>query len=418
MPKPTNSRTRKYHPLKVTGKVQLIRNGIGPISDQRPSLDLTGTQTTVSEGHQWPPPKGAPLSDRGGPFFTTRTYVEGNPFRFVSWSKAEGAFFTHKYEGPLFACYPPTDAFGSMFPPANHSSKSSLEALGSTAIARSKPTNSVANVATFLGETLKDGIPSMIGARSWESRASAAKKAGDEYLNAAFGWLPLVNDIRKVAEAVKHADAVLAQYERDAGGVVRRRYNFPLTDDATTETVGAADNALPFAAHDSAWIEAPFGRVTRKVETSRSRSFSGAFTYYLPTDYDSRKELARVALEADKLFGLAITPEVLWELAPWSWAVDWFSNIGDVVSNISDFITDGLVLRYGYISERSVTKYTYTSDPSGLVSPYRDTKVPPLVLVRETKQRIPANPFGFGIGWEGLSAFQLSIAAALGISRR
>jgi hypothetical protein len=34
-----------------------------------------------------------------------------------------------------------------------------------------------------------------------------------------------------------------------------------------------------------------------------------------------------------------------------------------------------------------------------------------------TKVRIPAGPFGFSIGWEGLSPTQLAITAALGITR-
>jgi len=33
------------------------------------------------------------------------------------------------------------------------------------------------------------------------------------------------------------------------------------------------------------------------------------------------------------------------------------------------------------------------------------------------KSRFPANPFGFGVGWEGLSPTQLAITAALGITR-
>jgi hypothetical protein len=33
------------------------------------------------------------------------------------------------------------------------------------------------------------------------------------------------------------------------------------------------------------------------------------------------------------------------------------------------------------------------------------------------KSRSPANPFGFGIGWEDLSPTQLAITAAIGITR-
>jgi len=55
------------------------------------------------------------------------------------------------------------------------------------------------------------------------------------------------------------------------------------------------------------------------------------------------------------------------------------------------------------------------SGETGMTGP---VTVPTLTLVAETKVRRPANPFGFGITWGGLSPFQLSIAAALGLSRK
>jgi len=121
-------------------------------------------------------------------------------------------------------------------------------------------------------------------------------------------------------------------------------------------------------------------------------------------------------LEAGKLLGITLTPDTLWNLAPWSWAVDWFSNAGDVVSNISDWAVYGLVLRYGYIMEHTIVRDTYTRTPTGLnVSGGATSSI---TLVTETKIRRRADPFGFGLSGVALNATQQAILTALGISRR
>jgi hypothetical protein len=152
-------------------------------------------------------------------------------------------------------------------------------------------------------------------------------------------------------------------------------------------------------------------------ETTKRRWFSGSFTYYLPSEYDSRSKIGKIALLADRL-GLKPTPDTVWELSPWSWAIDWFSNTGDVISNVSDFANQGLVMHYGYIMEHSIRSRTYFQERSGYKINRSPVPAGPLTLVTETKVRRQANPFGFGVSWEGLSTFQASILAALGISRR
>jgi len=123
----------------------------------------------------------------------------------------------------------------------------------------------------------------------------------------------------------------------------------------------------------------------------------------------------RHALEAKKLLGLTLTPDTLWNAAPWSWAVDWFSNTGDVISNVTDSVTDGLVMRYGYIMEHSIVKNIYSLTKPGTLNP--DVRVPSITLVVETKKRRRANPFGFGLSWGSLSLRQQAIALALGLTR-
>jgi hypothetical protein len=417
MPKPTNTRRRVVSQSNMTGKIFQKSSNPGQSWTllAQGSTSILGRQITTSEGHHWPPPKGAGLSDRGGPFSTTKQTIKGGSSLILRATKAPPSTLSYYFHGTVYPCFP-TLTNGSFFPPFATSSDVALDALGATAIARCVPTNPVANASTFLGELMKDGLPHLIGSRGWESKVnSARKKAADEYLNVQFGWLPIVSDIKKFAYAIRHADSVLAQFERDSGKVVRRRYNYPLIE-TTEETVIGTGQAIPGGVSTNVFPQLPSGEIVRRRDTRIERSFSGAFTYYLPSDYDSRNGMAGLAQKAEKLFGIDLTPEVLWNISPWSWAVDWFSNTGDVIRNISRFGSNGLVLRYGYMTEHSVVTDTYTLKQSGN-SP-GTVSVAPLVLRSEAKVRRPANPYGFGVSWNALSTFQASILAALGISRR
>jgi hypothetical protein len=365
---------------------------------------------TVSEGHPFRSRSGK-IRDLGGPFFTEKSYVVKPENSRVDFSQTYGNFndgqITDKYSGNVLPIAPVA------FPPSIRTSDDDLDELGATAIARCKPDNSVASLSTFLGETFREGLPHLLGSRTWESRTLSARNAGDEYLNAQFGWKPLVSDITKFGNAVTHLDKVLAQYERDAGKLVRRKYYFPLKKSVSDSVIKTG--AFPYGPIQNDQRVQTYGTVVRRRETLQRQWFSGAFTYYLPSGYDSRNKLSRMALLADRL-GLSLTPDTLWNLAPWSWAVDWFSNTGDVISNVTSFKADGLVLWYGYIMETSIVTDTYSMDDFRFTG--SDFRVPRLTVVTETKVRRRADPYGFGVHWDTLSTFQLSILSALGITRR
>jgi hypothetical protein len=222
-----------------------------------------------------------------------------------------------------------------------------------------------------------------------------------------------VSDIQKTLLGLDRGDAALRQYIRDEGKMVRRRFELPAESSTTTEVFRAG--AIPYRFYSdtlTSGVFDPGGTVYRTRVTGTRRWFSGAFTYHLPYDDSLRKKMSADAVRARGVLNLSLTPETLWNIAPWSWAVDWILPVGDLISNLQDHSSDGLVLKYGYVMEHSYATDTYTyvgpgSAHCGVIS-----------LTSETKQRHKASPFGFGIDWNGLSPFQLSIAAALGISRR
>jgi len=94
--------------------------------------------------------------------------------------------------------------------------------------------------------------------------------------------------------------------------------------------------------------------------------------------------------------------------------VDWFSNAGDVINNVTNRTVHSQVLQYGYLMEHTIVKDTYTRPVSSFNN---GAPCGSSTLVTETKKRVRANPYGFGVSWEALSPFQLSILSALGITR-
>jgi hypothetical protein len=357
------------------------------------------------------------LVDLGGNFTTSKSYVEGHLTKLTGNTSYRDADIRETYSGTCLVAPVSTSNVQALFPPGLASSDAQLWKDGATAIARCEPTNSVGNAATFLGELLKDGLPALAGATVWKNRTDAARNSGEEYLNYQFGWRPLVEDVKNVGRAVIHARSILEQYERDAGKVVRRRYNFPI-ERSQTPIVRDNTPAIPLRVPiNDRFFTGTVGAWSGVREIERSKWFSGAFTYYLPTGYDSRSMMDRYALEAEKLFGLSLTPDTLWQLAPWSWAADWFANTGDVLHNLSAYANQGLILRYGYIMEHTIVRDTYScGNIAG--GNFSGRPIAPLSFVTETKIRRQASPFGFGVSWGALSAFQTSILAALGITRR
>jgi len=283
-------------------------------------------------------------------------------------------------------------------------------------ISRCRPTASGAELLTAMAEVKREGIPHVHGSRTWRERTLSAKNAGSEYLNHQFGWVPIVNEVKAFAETVGKSAQIQRQYDADRGKIIRRRYEAPV-EESTTEVVlsNAAFPAGITADSSSNYGTTKGGQLTLKSETFVKRWFSGAFTYGIPNSLYSGTDLSEFGAKADRLYGLSLTPDVLWNLAPWSWAVDWFTNTGDVIATASDYVSQGLVMQYGYVMEHSFTKYTYSL--TGCVFHDKPMRVPDATVLVESKLRRRGNPFGFGVTWDGLSPSQIAIAGALGLSR-
>lgn len=326
--------------------------------------------------------------DTGGPFLLNKSTYRLAPAKHKS----------SIYEGLVTAGKPSTYTFSSKPLPSN---TTQMVTFGTSAVAKVSPTNPAFQGATFMAE-LREGAPRTIGSGLLKSKARDLRKVGDEYLNVEFGWLPFQTDLKNFLHAVKDHKKILDQYVRDSNQKIRRRYYGPST--GTTRTTSFTNGTAGPAAAGLTGLK---GNVTEI--TSQQKWFSGAFRYHIPLGDSAREKFIRWESEANRLLGTRLTPEVVWNAAPWSWAVDWFTNAGDVIHNISHLGHDGLVMQYGYAMEKSYHSYDVVNIvPGGSCMTSFEEK---------TLFRIPATPYGFGLTWEGFSPTQVAVTAALGLSK-
>lgn len=308
--------------------------------------------------------------------------------------------------------------------------------MGKALINSAAPNRPTANVTVALGELLFGGLPSLSELWKLKDRTSAAKALGSEYLNVNFGWFPLVADITKIVGALQNATAILDNFQRNSGQFVRRRRSLqPLEVTHLYEggnVIEGGANSLQAYQPDGSLYSAPSGGFAAttngtvvSISARQDRWFSGAFTYYVPEPgHGFFGDLARFEALANKLLGTRLTPEVLWEIAPWSWLVDWFIGVQNNISVATRFQSDGLVLHYGYLMVRdrvtvnSLHRIRYASRANAAAPiNFGDTKNAFSRVTYDRKRRIKSTPFGFGLNPSSFTARQWSILAALGMTR-
>lgn len=375
-------------------------------------------------------------------------YLEGGPFN--KWSLArstpvtgKGVYLTRpyggymqKYDGGFITIVDwkglspaPTDinwyrlGKKNYFPDGNHT-WGDVSSYGPTAWKRFRPGRSPADVAVFLGEirdtprmlkTTARAFNDLFVSRFGRRPKKALKKASEHWLNTQFGWIPFLSDLRSFYLTWKKADKLVSDLMRmnnrwiKRGGTVVEREDVEILskiDVCTNYSQLGVNPALSTAFHR---VPSNLGKYTLSRITAQRVWFEARFRYYIP----NIESVIWKQRAYQQLFGLSVTPALVWELIPWSWLVDWFSNVGDVISNLDTGLAQNLVAKYAYVmgtTESHLRQLAHLDLHDGPVNAE-------FTFDFERKQRTEANPFGFGLTWDNLSLRQWSILGALGFTR-
>lgn len=299
----------------------------------------------------------------------------------------------------------------SDFPPSNPSPTPDLQAFGRKAIAAVNPTNSSFDGATFIGE-LRQGFPRALGLSSTgRGRALTAKNAGSEYLNVEFGWRPLLRDIDSFMHTANNSARIWEQYKRNCGKLVKRSYAEPESQTITVTNQGSSGLLRPTLLTGMYQSGGTYKYTITSIHT-RKRWFEGAFKYWLP-ETSFGQNMSRW----NKLWGVRPDPATLWNLAPWSWALDWVGDAGTLFENLSAFATDSLVMPWAYVMEESSTTWRHEVWYEGFFKSIHGPQYMRQELKTTTKRRVVASPYGFQLSWDTMSPRQLAIASSVGLTR-
>jgi len=370
----------------------------------------------------------ADVTHKGPPYLTgsglliQRAQIKRGLSTSVNWTAGTG----RSYSGSFTDSWISQNAWQTEEPPTAVSSflngntlpEGDMEALGSSGWAKFNPGKPGASGAQALGELLHDGFPSLIGSQylgfgrgveRLERDARRLKDLGSEYLNVQFGWIPFLNDCRNLYFTYRKLENRLAQLKRDNGRPVRRRGK--VTHSESSSVYYESYNTYMYPTLTNEFYTGSPGHTKVTLDVSDSSWFSARFRYWIP-DIGSSQWTRRATAA---LFGVNPTPSTLWELLPWSWMIDWFTNVGDVIQNMSTNAAENLVAEYAYVMRHYTSVYNVTQTMPVAGSP-GSLSVESQVF-REVKQRTTANPYGFGMTFSGLSGRQMLILSALGLSR-
>jgi len=186
-------------------------------------------------------------------------------------------------------------------------------------LARSNPNRPSVSLPVFVAE-LKD-LPGMIRHAGRLVRTKARelltpKGAAEANLAYQFGMAPLFGDISKMLDFTQVVQRKRDELERlhSKGGLKRR------------VRVGEASVSWQGAEGLIEWDPEIRGYYTKETTGTRWATVRWLPDYTLiPSASDLDREAWMLA------FGLHLSISDLWELLPWSWLIDWFTNFGDIL---------------------------------------------------------------------------------------
>ncbi len=259
---------------------------------------------------------------------------------------------------------------------------------------------------------------------------SLPKNTGEAYLYGAFGLAPMLQDLLFLCKMQEKLDKKVTWLRRHNGKSVRRKIELDkggFSEDIPRNvspivTVGPSQSTDLYAGGQGGAQPFPI------LKTYQRRIwFAAKYRYYIPElAKDPRSNSPISGSLTAFLLGLSPDPSIIYKVMPWSWLLDWFVPVGSALSNVYNMSRYHVVNEYAYVM--CSEDYTYQAPGhivmhSGKLSPLFQWVDPDWTFsgVSRTeyqfRQREVANPFGFGVTFASLSAYQWSILAALGLSR-
>lgn len=320
----------------------------------------------------------------------------------------------------------------------------SAMAEGTNAIKRLNPIQSHASVLTTLLELVRGDVPGVLkqlrkhlttitDARrlTKSGMLGAGSAVGGTYLENVFGWTPIFRDINNAINVLTTIDSLLFPPDstrrteqrvlhrwQGAGGFISNPADgvavgplLAFGDTPEEQNNHYESSGVVFNGYGSGLTVNHTATETLDVRTT-VRFQTGLVPNARNNGFSDRLQ---------DLLGLRLTPEVIWDLTPWSWLIDWFTNIGTVVENLGNIHMSNLILNYAYATFQQTAEIRSLANRPTVVSSGTGFRAWEGSMFREhlvtQKVRLKASPYGFATALGSLNASQWAILVALGLAR-
>lgn len=185
----------------------------------------------------------------------------------------------------------------------------------SEVVSRTNPSKPSVNIPLSIIE-LKD-IPRML------RKKLGARLKGGTAIEASFGYGPLIGDIIEMVKVVKSIDKRIATLNALGDGNLSRHRKL-----WSGSTINHIDGLFDIDYTSRASIRANKRVYTTRVSKYATAQWRPNFDISEFSDHEKWKYAMRIAfgLEPSNLLS------TLYDALPWSWFVDWFTNLGDMVA--------------------------------------------------------------------------------------
>jgi hypothetical protein len=197
-------------------------------------------------------------------------------------------------------------------------------------LSRTNPSVPTVDIPSFLWEGLRD-LPSLI----YEKGTRLLSTAGGIDLKLEFGWKPLIADVKRMVKFGEELDKKLQDIQRLIKGKLKKKSSIQKDFIVQSDIFSFDMRGVPFEFD----TDPPTFVVDRRTTLDQWGSVTYCLTRSAQAEFGryGTNEKEWKAIRA--ILGLhTANPATLWEILPWSWLVDWFLPIQDLLDRYNNFI--------------------------------------------------------------------------------
>lgn len=236
--------------------------------------------------------------------------------------------------------------------------------------------------------------------------AKVSRGWAEFHLSKEFGIKPFVSDLRRIASSLKVARAETRRLSIGEGKVLTSHFTKVLTDPAKL----AGEYNWFLASHSCKRL--------LTVEYDKSMYHATMKYHYSLGDF-TRRNLDKLVL-LDTL-GINLNPKIIWDMLPWSFAVDWILGVGTFLDQFKIQAVQPTVVVDDFCHSVKTRRVITRSNQLQWEPTYIE-KTKPAVIYEEIqssyKRRRYIPSFYSALQLSGLSRREITLSAALALTRK